>query len=65
MNRLLEEVGLRDSKKKSGPSAEEIIDIIDGARGLGHTLSRQEELGTYFSLHFQFKKILALSLRTC
>ncbi|XP_072022925.1 uncharacterized protein [Amphiura filiformis] len=46
VNRLAEELGLRDSNQSppSGPNAEEIIDIIEGVRGLGHTISSQEEL---------------------
>ena len=50
VNRLLEELGLRDSNQSlpSGLNAEDIIDIIDDARGHGFAVSSQEELGNYF-----------------
>ena len=49
VNRLLEELGLRDSNQSppSGLSAQDIVDIIDGGVGLGFAISTDEELGNY------------------
>ena len=49
VNRLLEELGLRDSNQSppSGLSAKDIVDIIDGGVGLGFAISTDEELGNY------------------
>ena len=50
VNRLLQEVGLRDSNQSppSGLETEEIIDVIEGARGTGHTISSSNELGKWW-----------------
>lgn len=47
---ILRDLGLQASDGSSGVKAEDIMDIVEGVKGIGYGLSTPEELGDYLLL---------------